>query len=70
MNKSKLILLASLVLAPVASLFAANLPGGGGGMSPGCWPPPCSVPIDGGVSLLLAAGAAFGAKKIIDSRKK
>lgn len=28
------------------------------------------VPIDGGASLLLAAGIGYGAKKIIDSRKK
>jgi hypothetical protein len=27
------------------------------------------VPIDGGISLLIAAGAAFGAKKIYDARK-
>jgi hypothetical protein len=36
---------------------------------PGCWPPPC-VPIDGGVSFLIAAGAAYGAKKLYDQRKK
>lgn len=40
-------------------------PGGGG---PPCFPPPC-MPIDGGISFLLAAGAAFGAKKVYDSRK-
>jgi len=28
------------------------------------------VPLDGGISLLIAAGAAFGAKKIYDIRKK
>jgi hypothetical protein len=28
------------------------------------------VPLDGGISLLIAAGAAFGAKKIYDARKK
>ena len=41
-------------------------PGGGG---PPCFPPPC-IPIDGGISFLLAAGVALGAKKIFDSRKK
>lgn len=30
---------------------------------------PPATPIDGGLSLLLAAGAAFGVKKIRDSRK-
>ncbi|MBI2721398.1 MAG: hypothetical protein HYX39_04415 [Bacteroidetes bacterium] len=36
---------------------------------PGCWPPPC-IPIDGGISVLIAAGAAYGAKKLYNSRKK
>jgi hypothetical protein len=30
---------------------------------------PTPVPVDGGVSLLLAAGAAYGIKKVRDSRK-
>jgi len=30
---------------------------------------PSPIPIDGGVSLLLAAGAAYGVKKVRDSRK-
>ncbi len=33
-------------------------------------PPPDDVPIDGGLSLLLAAGAAYGVKKYRDNRKK
>lgn len=40
-------------------------PGGGG---PPCLPPPC-IPIDGGISFLVAAGVAVGAKKIYNSRK-
>jgi peptidoglycan/LPS O-acetylase OafA/YrhL len=32
-------------------------------------PPPAAVPIDGGLSLLLAAGLGFGAKKAWDARK-
>lgn len=39
------------------------------GSAPTCWPPPC-VPIDGGITLLMAAGAAYGAKKFLQSRKK
>jgi hypothetical protein len=35
----------------------------GGGTDP-------DIPIDGGASLLLAAGAAYGAKKLADFRKK
>lgn len=30
---------------------------------------PSPIPVDGGVSLLLAAGAAYGIKKVRDSRK-
>ncbi len=44
-------------------------PSGGGTGSPSCWPPPC-VPIDGGISALIVAGAALGAKKLVDSKKK
>lgn len=38
-------------------------PGGGQGDPPG-------VPIDGGISLLLAAGVAYGGKKVYDMNKK
>ena len=50
-------------------LMAAPPPPPSGTVGPPCWPPPC-IPIDGGVSFLIAAGAAYGAKKIYDSRKK
>lgn len=42
-------------------------PGGPGG--PGCYPPPC-VPIDGGLSFLLIAGAAYGGKKMYEMREQ
>lgn len=32
-------------------------------------PPTSNIPIDGGISLLIAAGAAYGAKKVYDKRK-
>lgn len=32
-------------------------------------PPPPATPIDGGLSLLLAAGGAYGLKKLNDRRK-
>lgn len=48
-------------------------PGGGGpptgGGDPGCWPPPC-IPIDGGMSFLMALGLAFGGKKLLELRAK
>lgn len=31
---------------------------------------PPATPIDGGLSLLLAAGGAYGVKKIVDAKKK
>jgi len=37
--------------------------GGGPGGGPACWPPPC-VPIDGGISLLIAAGALYSGRKL------
>ncbi len=38
----------------------------GGGLPPA----PADVPIDGGLSLLLAAGVGYGIKKYRDQRKK
>ena len=37
-----------------------------------CATPPCDlpVPLDGGISLLIAAGIGYGAKKLHDHRKK
>lgn len=33
-------------------------------------PPPPATPIDGGLSLLLLGGTAYGIKKVVDLRKK
>ena len=52
-----------------ASAFAqpsGNPPGGpSGSTDPPCWPPPC-IPVDGGISVLIALGAAYGSKKAYD----
>ena len=67
-----LIILSSILLLSV-NVFAQP-PGGGppGGApptgaspagTPPCWSPPC-IPIDGGVGLLLAAGAFVGVRRI------
>ncbi len=32
--------------------------------------PNAKIPVDGGVSLLAAAGIAYGAKKMVDKRKE
>jgi len=67
----KLIAVLSFVIAlSLGTDVLASPPGGGGGPGGdgGCIPPPC-VPIDGGISLLVAAGVALGGKKIFDSLK-
>lgn len=49
--------------------FAGGPPGPpSGGGDPPCWPAPC-VPIDGGISFLIAAGLAYGGKKAYGSIK-
>ena len=47
----------------------AQPPPPGGGTGPPCWPPPC-IPIDGGITFLMAAGVAYGAKKVIQIQKE
>lgn len=48
----------------------SNPPGSGNpGDGDGETPDSPSIPIDGGISLLLAAGAAYGAKKIYQNKK-
>jgi hypothetical protein len=38
---------------------------------PPCWPPPCNpIPIDGGLSYLLAAGAVLGGRKLYKMHKE
>jgi hypothetical protein len=36
--------------------------------TPPCWPPPC-IPIDGGLTFLVIAGAGYAGKKLYDKRK-
>ncbi len=43
-----------------ATVLLATPPGGGGG---------AGAPIDGGITLLLGAGASYGIKKLRDKRK-
>lgn len=47
-------------------------PGGGTGPHPGCWPPgnPACIPIDGGITILIAAGLAYGGRKTMQLSKK
>lgn len=69
-----LVIIAVFVVGAATSVVYAQPPGGlppGGanGATPPCWDPSC-VPVDGGVSILIAAGVALGGKKIYDSYKK
>jgi hypothetical protein len=52
---TSILALTSLFVMAVSPIFAA--------------PPPSAVPIDGGISLVIAACAGYGAKKLHDSRK-
>jgi hypothetical protein len=58
------VLLLVLMLAPLCGALMAQVGPGG----PPCWPPPC-IPIDGGLSLLIGAGALLGGKKALEARK-
>jgi len=66
-----IIILLGLFFLSNLDLLAAGPPGppGGGGPPGGCWPPSTCIPIDGGISFLLLAGAAYGTKKIYDFSK-
>ncbi len=58
-----------LCLSVISYSMPPQPPGGGTGSGGPCWPPPC-IPIDGGISLLIAAGAIYGGKKLYDARKE
>jgi hypothetical protein len=63
-------LLPSLLLVLAATTITLAQPGSTG-PEPGTTPPdPTGVPIDGGVSLLLAGGVAYGVKHLRDRRRK
>lgn len=49
--------------------LAQDTPGPGGPGSP-TTPPPTAVPLDGGASLLLAGGVAYGLRQLRQGRKK
>ena len=61
--------LPSLFIVLVATAVAVAQPGSGGPI-PGTPPDPTAVPIDGGVSLLLAGGVAYGLKHLRSRRRK
>ena len=54
------------VIAGATPALAQGTPGDGG---PTPDPDPAEIPIDGGASLLVAGGVAYGLKKLRDRRK-
>ena len=66
--RAVIIILGLVIVSAVNLLFADEALAAGppgppdGGDDPPCWPAPC-VPIDVGITLLLAAGLAYGGKK-------
>lgn len=67
MKQLAFILVIFFVLVCGQTLFSAPPPPPP--VNPPCWPPPC-IPIDGGISALIIAGAAYGAKKLYNKKKK
>ncbi|HWY38598.1 MAG TPA: hypothetical protein VNY73_08570 [Bacteroidia bacterium] len=65
---AKHIFIAGLFVAASYVAQAGPPPPPGGGSTPSCWPPPC-LPIDGGISFLIAAAAVYGGKKLYDYQK-
>jgi hypothetical protein len=59
----RLSVLLLLVALSVGSAMAQPIGGG-----PPCWPPPC-IPIDGGLTALLAVGAIFGGRKLLPGKR-
>lgn len=61
-----LILLFSIGFTSLCVALPPPPPSGG---TPDCWPPPC-IPIDGGISLLIAAGAIYGGRKLYKNQQE
>jgi len=53
----------TIALITTSNLLYAPPPPPAGGGAPPCWPPPC-IPIDGGISVLVALGIGIGAKTL------
>ena len=62
---TKIVAIAAVVMLLPLAMMAQTPPHPGGGGAPGPGDPPVGAPIDGGLSLLLILGAAYGAKKTV-----
>lgn len=66
-----MIKLSILLLAlGLAQLVQAQAPGTGGPTPQPTTPDPTAVPLDGGASLLLASGAAYGLRRLRQRRSR
>lgn len=68
--RSLLYLTVVLFFILTSAIFAAGPPPPPPSGGPPCWPPPCAIPIDGGIGFLMAAGIGYGVKKIHEKLKK
>ena len=65
--KSKIQIIVRFTLSTYISCFSAPPPPPPTGGA-ACWPPPC-IPIDGGISILIAAGVLYGGSKLYSKQK-
>jgi hypothetical protein len=63
----KALALSVVLIAVLPAIALADGPGFGGGVNDGGGG--CSVPLDGGLSYLAAAGIGYGVKMFVSSRK-
>jgi hypothetical protein len=63
-NALRILVTLVLCAVPFAAVLVAQPLGG----PPPCWPPPC-IPIDGGLGILVAAGAILGGKQALRMRR-
>lgn len=61
-----IVLAIMFVISSVQSALCQPPPPGG----PPCWPPPCGIPLDGGLTFLAVAGAALAGKKLYNKKIK
>ena len=70
MKRSWLPLILAIFLIAFPEIFSEILSQPPPPDGPVCWPPPCTIPLDGGITFLIAAGAIYGGKKLFENRKK
>ncbi len=70
LNLKKILVFTIINIGITSFAFAGMGSQGGGGAPCGGLFPPCPIPLDGGISLLLIAGAAYGGKKIYNTFNK